>query len=94
MAKENYIDAELLFFGKSRDLAGMPHTRIQLSTNPQGKAALSRIHIEIFHAFPSLQSIEDTCILAIDKVYCTNADEEIELREGSEIAVIPPLSGG
>ncbi|CAI4228086.1 unnamed protein product [Auanema sp. JU1783] len=43
--------------------------------------------------FPALRSIERSCILAVDQRYA-DCDDEVHLTPSSEVAVIPPLSGG
>jgi molybdopterin converting factor small subunit len=44
--------------------------------------------------FPQLSSISENCLLAVNQRYCQNENEILQLNERTEIAVIPPISGG
>lgn len=44
--------------------------------------------------FPQLLPISQTCVLAVNQTYCQDKAELLHLTEQTEVAVIPPLSGG
>ena len=86
------VSVRLLFFAKARELAGVGgvdfHDLPAASTGAGLlKAVLAR--------FPVLDPIKDSVILAHNLEYIDVAgDEPVEIKEGDEIAVIPPVSGG
>ena len=41
-----------------------------------------------------LEELINCSMLAVDSEYCMNRKEEIRLSSNSEIAIIPPISGG
>lgn len=84
------ITLKLLFFAKSRELAGLDETTIEIeSTQIQCSELLNKI-CNLY----GLNVIKTSVILAINGEYCDNLSETIQLKSGDEIAVIPPISGG
>lgn len=83
----NKVSVTVLFFGKARELADK--SRASLNVTPHlSYTDLLNIITETF----SLQNIRDNLILALNECYCDC--EEVDLKSGDEIAVIPPISGG
>lgn len=41
-----------------------------------------------------LTTVRDQVVLAVRQEYVTLGDQRVFLRDGDEVAVIPPLSGG
>ena len=86
------VNVRLLFFAKARELAGVSGVNVHdLPASSTGagllKAVLSR--------FPVLDPIKDSVILAHNLEYVDlEGDAPVEIKEGDEIAVIPPVSGG
>lgn len=84
------VNVKLLFFAKARELVNK--TDEQLITSPSTSGAeLIRL---ILKTYPNLSVISKAFILAHNEEYVTDSEEIIQLRDGDEIAVIPPLSGG
>lgn len=84
----------LLFFAKSRELAGTAEAHLDRpspSAQTHIRCADLLLHICQRH---NLLSIKDNVILAVNGEYCSNADELIEWSGVTEVAVIPPISGG
>ncbi|WP_199619118.1 molybdopterin converting factor subunit 1 [Paenibacillus alkalitolerans] len=54
-------------------------------------ASVSELKAALVAAFPSTADIVDSCFAAINQSY---ADDEAIVREGDEVAFIPPVSGG
>ncbi|XP_017475539.1 PREDICTED: molybdopterin synthase sulfur carrier subunit [Rhagoletis zephyria] len=86
---EDFVTVKLLFFAKARDLAGVDSTSLVLKR----RISASEISEQICLNY-NLDSIKNNFIIAINEAYCENLLESLELREGDEIAIIPPISGG
>lgn len=83
----------LLFFAKSRELAGTAEARLHRPSAAQTHIRCADLLLEICRRH-NLLSIKDNVILAVNGEYCSNADELIEWSSVTEVAVIPPISGG
>ncbi|KAL1512532.1 hypothetical protein ABEB36_002113 [Hypothenemus hampei] len=82
------VKVKLLFFARARELAGRSEDFI---TIPEKITCVELLEIIVKER--SLQEIQNSIILSInEQLYHT--DDIVNLREGDEIAVIPPLSGG
>ncbi|PSN30649.1 Molybdopterin synthase sulfur carrier subunit [Blattella germanica] len=88
MADVPLVEVKVLFFAKSRELCGKKESCIQIPSTVSYDKLLNKIVTEF-----SLESIQQTIILAINEEYATT-ETEIHLKQGDQIAVIPPLSGG
>lgn len=77
----------VLFFGITHDLTGCAQEQVEL---PEGESVAGlRRHYE--RRFPQLQSVGQSVLLAVNQEF---ADGSAPLREGDEVAFIPPVSGG
>lgn len=89
------VHVNLLFFAKSRELAGTPsRTNFPLATSAGGRLNGAQVLASICAHFPELRAIRDNVIIAHNEQYCEDLTVDIPLREGDEIAVIPPIAGG
>src|SRR6267143_952652 len=77
----------LLYFAAARERAGVPRETIELREG--ATAADAREAACVSH--PGLRAIVDRLRLAVDEEF---AGAERKLRDGSEVAFIPPVSGG
>jgi molybdopterin synthase catalytic subunit len=77
---------QILYFAAARDAAGTPGE--PLSPVPATVAAL-RLRLVALH--PALGRILSRCRIAVDQEFAADA---APLRDGVEVAVIPPVSGG
>ncbi|XP_055597088.1 molybdopterin synthase sulfur carrier subunit [Uranotaenia lowii] len=86
------VRVNLLFFAKSRELAGVS----SCSDFPLAADTLSGHQVlgSICDRWPELLVIRDCVILAHNEQYCEDLSARITLRDGDEIAVIPPIAGG
>ncbi|XP_077867008.1 uncharacterized protein LOC144355848 [Saccoglossus kowalevskii] len=85
------VEVRLLFFAKSRELVGRKEDTIKLPIHllPAG------LWEGILAKHPCLQPISDNITIALNQEYIAREETEpIVLKEGDEIAIIPPLSGG
>jgi MoaE-MoaD fusion protein len=81
------ITVNVLFFGAARDAVG--HEEIQLSINPGSTAA--HVFEQLIWTHPELHRFGKSLLLAVNQEY---ADPHREVRDGDELAVFPPVSGG
>jgi molybdopterin converting factor subunit 1 len=77
----------VLFFASARDAAGCPGVDLVLRDGATVREACAALG----ERFPPLRARLPHLLFAVDEEY---ARLEAALREGSELAVIPPVSGG
>jgi len=75
------------FFGLFRELVGS--SRIEL--NVEDKISLAEMKHKLLLAFPQLETYKGNMLLAVNSEYGT---PEQQLKDGDEVAVLPPLGGG
>ncbi|XP_017079949.1 molybdopterin synthase sulfur carrier subunit [Drosophila eugracilis] len=83
------VNVHVLFFAKSRELANTPRSKVDVPTEVTASDLLDQL-VSRF----GLTSIRDNLILAHNESYIENLSDKILFKEGDELAVIPPLSGG
>lgn len=83
------IEVTVLYFAKSREVAGLPQESLQLDEG----ITTNDLLVEIVKRHPGMESVLKTCVLALNQEY-VNQGDALTLKGGDEIAVIPPLSGG
>ena len=84
------VSANVLFFAKSKEITGTSEEKVALPSRLTGDE-LKKL---ILNRFPLLEPIGESFILAVNQNYVFSGDEQLVLRDGEEIAVIPPISGG
>jgi molybdopterin synthase catalytic subunit len=77
---------EVLYFAAARDAAGL--ARETLAEAPATVAALRQT---LAAARPALGRILPRCRIAVDREFVA---DDAPLRDGAEVAVVPPVSGG
>lgn len=77
-----------LFFARSGEVTGVGEKEYIISEGTDAKAFL-RLLVE---EYPKLEQVLTTAILSINLEY--TADPAVQLKEGDEVAIIPPISGG
>lgn len=82
------VTVKVLFFAKSKELAGTREARITLP-----KKITYQQLLNIIARNYNLETIKDNVLLAKNEEVCSDSQELI-IRELDNIAVIPPLSGG
>ena len=81
------IEVNVLFFARAHELAGTNRDILELpavATVAEASAALKK-------KFPKLSEFLDTCRIAVNQEF---TDDSQQLDHGSEVAIIPPVSGG
>lgn len=80
---------KLLFFAKARDLTGISERSLKLA---DGEVSLENLKAIIAEAEPSVKPVLDSSIVAVNLEYVTDS---IQIGTWTtEVAVIPPVSGG
>ena len=88
MATDNsHIQVHVLFFGAARDAAGAEEMDIEL----KAPATAATAREEILAAYPELQRFGKSLLFAVNQEY---AETTREVRDGDELAIFPPVSGG
>jgi len=86
-ASSHAVVVRVLFFGAARDAVGRADAALLL---PQPTNA-ARAFEEVVAAFPALRRFGRSLLFAVNEEYA-GADKEV--RDGDELAVFPPVSGG
>jgi molybdopterin converting factor subunit 1 len=82
------INVNVLFFGAARDASGKPEVQLSLPPSATARDALS----QILETFPDLRRFGNSLLLAVNQEYA--ADRDLEVHDGDELALFPPVSGG
>ncbi len=77
----------VLYFAHAQDRCGVASETLELSAH----ATLSELCRLLIDRHPALAEVLPQCRFALDQFFIS---ELHELKDGSEIAVIPPVSGG
>jgi len=81
------ITVRVLFFGSARDVIGSEGADLRLADGCTAGQAFD----QLFLVHPALRRFGKSLLLAVNEEY---AELNRELREGDELAVFPPVSGG
>lgn len=79
----------MLYFAGGREAAGVSHETLEV---PRGLTAAGMRDL-LVGRHPALAGVVDTCVLAVDQQYVEGAGP-LPFRDGCEVALIPPISGG
>ena len=83
------VRVQVLYFARAREATGgMTEESFEVGGAAADTDALRAALVE---KHPSLQSVLESCVLAVNQEYATG---NTALSEGCEVAVIPPISGG
>ena len=74
-------------FASARDRAGTPTVALDLPPNP----TVADLRAALLARFPDLTALLPVCRIAVNHDFADDADP---IPAGSEVAVIPPVSGG
>jgi molybdopterin synthase catalytic subunit len=81
------VTIRVLFFGQLKDVAGVPETEL---VAPDGATAAWVFgHYAALH--PPLEALRKSIVIAVNQEF---AAPDAPLREGDEVAFLPPVSGG
>ena len=83
----NEIAVKVLFFGAARDAVGQTEVNVSL----KGNSTAAKAFEEVLEKFPKLRRFGRSLLFAVNQEYAA-ADREV--KDGDELAVFPPVSGG
>lgn len=87
------VSVTLLLFAKARELAG-GRAKIPLTVDTSKGLTFGQLFdTVILQAVPELALIKETSVLAVNDEYI-DPEAPCDLKNGDEISVIPPISGG
>jgi molybdopterin converting factor subunit 1 len=81
------VHVKVLFFGMLKDIVGRSEDHIEMADGARVESVFTRYA----HDFPQLTDLESSIVLACNQEFC---DRSAAVREGDEIAFLPPVSGG
>lgn len=81
------VRVKVLFFGMLKDIVGRSEDHIEVADGARVESVFTRYA----HDFPRLTDLESSIVLACNREFC---DRSAAVREGDEIAFLPPVSGG
>lgn len=79
----------VVFFAKARELAAVSSITLSI---PSSTTPHNALHNSILPRFPALRPLIDHIILAVNQSYVS--ESTAYLKDGDELALIPPISGG
>jgi molybdopterin converting factor subunit 1 len=83
----NEIAVRVLFFGAARDAVG----QTEVDVNLKGNSTAANAFEQVLEKFPKLRRFGRSLLFAVNQEYAS-ADREV--KDGDELAVFPPVSGG
>lgn len=84
------VQVKVLFFASSREMAGTKETCLEL---PGETSTISELRELVAEQLPGLKPIAATVTLALNQEYL-EPGQNASLKDGDEVAFIPPISGG
>lgn len=81
------MKVKVLFFASAKEITGLSTTTVELDAG----ANTTDLETKLSEMFPSLDIGRDQISLAVNQVYCR---QPIDLKDGDEVALLPPISGG
>lgn len=83
------IKISVLFFGAAREVVEQNPLRFSLAAD--GPPTLARAFQQLVDKYPNLERFGRSLLFAVNQEYAT---PETELKDGDELAIFPPVSGG
>ncbi|KAG5183591.1 hypothetical protein JKP88DRAFT_199012 [Tribonema minus] len=84
------MKVKVLFFASCRELAGTKEIAVTLEGAENSTEALRKKLVELL---PALEPVAWGITLAVNHEY-TDPGQNVQLKDGDEVALIPPISGG
>ncbi len=81
------MNVTVKLFARAREVAGAAEVRVEV---PEG-VTVGALRERLRQDYPRLAGLLPRCVVAVAAEY---ADDAAVVREGDEVALIPPVSGG
>lgn len=81
------LKVKLKFFALYKELAGLR----EIDKDIKKGSRVDDLLQELLEEYPALKKYKDEILVSVNKNY---ASEDTELKEGDEVAVLPPVGGG
>src|SRR5262249_20222097 len=85
--QDNEIHVRVLFFGAARDAVGCDEIALKLNSSSNTSSAREKL----IETYPALKRFGECLLLAVNQEYARSVQE---IRDGDELAIFPPVSGG
>mmetsp|Transcript_10396 Transcript_10396/g.31776 ORF Transcript_10396/g.31776 Transcript_10396/m.31776 type:complete len:86 (-) Transcript_10396:1046-1303(-) len=82
------VRIRVLFFAKCRELCGVNQVEMEI---PSGTKTDELMEKHVLKKYPAMAPIAPACALSLNLEYIS---DPLELHDGDEVGVIPPISGG
>ncbi|CAI5980015.1 unnamed protein product [Closterium sp. NIES-64] len=79
---------KVLFFARARELVGAAEQTLELPADADSRLLLERL----YDAHPPLRDLAQSVVLAVNREYVSPSDPPTVLKDGDEVALIPPIS--
>jgi MoaE-MoaD fusion protein len=79
------MTVHVLYFAGAREAAGLPGETVE------GAATVAALRARLAREHPALARLLPRCRIAVDQEF---ADDAAALRDGAEVAIVPPVAGG
>lgn len=90
MPSSHSTQVKVLFFASCREMAGIKETSLEL---PGNSSSIAKLREQIVVMLPGLKPVAETVTLALNQEYL-DPEQDAALKDGDEVAFIPPISGG
>ncbi len=81
------ISIKIKFFAYARELVGRKDITVEMNSGSTVKDLMEHVLTK----YPSLKEISNHIIIAVNKNTCTS---DRRLKDGDQVAILPPVSGG
>jgi molybdopterin converting factor subunit 1 len=78
---------KVLYFASYREIVGHSNETIELDDN----SSLNKLKKQINIKHPNLKDHWDVALISVNKAY---SNHNVILKDGDEVALLPPISGG
>jgi len=83
----NKSEVLVKFFASARDIVGKKDIQMEIKKD----CKVEDVMANIFEEYPELKEMEDQLLISVNK---DRTDKKEILKDGDEIAVMPPVTGG
>ena len=81
------MEVKILFFASFRDIVGSSSLQLAILES----TTTTTVFEQLCQSYPQLKEGADQISVAVNKVYIT---APVTLKDGDEVAFLPPISGG